>query len=108
MAKAIQTISPFLWFDHQAEEAGQFYVSIFPNSAVGKTARYTEAGPAPKGRVMTVAFQLAGQPFTALNGGPIFKFTEAVSFVVNCETQEEVDKDYRGNRSRGSDGYGSG
>jgi predicted 3-demethylubiquinone-9 3-methyltransferase (glyoxalase superfamily) len=92
MARAIQTISPFLWFDHQAEEAAKFYVSIFPNSAVGKTSRYTDAGPGPKGSVMTVAFQLAGQQFTALNGGPMFKFTEAVSFVVNCETQEEVDK----------------
>jgi predicted 3-demethylubiquinone-9 3-methyltransferase (glyoxalase superfamily) len=87
-----QKISPFLWFDHQAEEAAEFYVSVFPNSAVGETARYTGAGPGPKGSVMTVVFQLDGQQFTALNGGPIFKFTEATSFVVNCETQEEVDK----------------
>ena len=87
-----QKISPFLWFDHQAEEAAKFYVSIFPNSAVGKIARYTEVGPGPKGSVMTVAFELDGQQFTALNGGPIFKFTEAISFVVNCESQEEVDK----------------
>lgn len=92
MNKQIQKISPFLWFDHQAEEAAKFYVSIFPNSALGKTARYTDAGPGPKGNVMTVAFQLDGQQFTALNGGPNFKFTEAVSFVVNCDTQEEVDK----------------
>jgi predicted 3-demethylubiquinone-9 3-methyltransferase (glyoxalase superfamily) len=87
-----QKISPFLWFDHQAEEAANFYVSIFPNSAVGTIARYTAAGPGPKGSVMTVAFQLDGQQFTALNGGPRFKFTEAVSFAVNCETQQEVDK----------------
>src|SRR5579862_6732547 len=87
-----QKITPFLWLDHQAEEAAQFYVSIFPNSAVGKIARYTDAGPGPKGSAMTVAFHLDGQPFTALNGGPIFKFTEAVSFVVHCETQAEVDR----------------
>jgi predicted 3-demethylubiquinone-9 3-methyltransferase (glyoxalase superfamily) len=86
-----QKISPFLWFDHQAEQAAEFYVSIFPNSAVGEIARYTGAGPGPKGSVMTVVFQLDGQQFTALNGGPIFKFTEAISLVVNCETQEEVD-----------------
>lgn len=87
-----QKISPFLWFDHQAEEAAKFYVSIFPNSAMGKIARYTDVGPGPKGSVMTVAFQLDGQQFTALNGGPTFKFTEAISFVVNCETQQEVDE----------------
>jgi predicted 3-demethylubiquinone-9 3-methyltransferase (glyoxalase superfamily) len=92
MTKQLQKITPFLWFDHQAEEAAKFYVSIFPNSAIGKIARYTDAGPGPKGSVMTIAFQLAGQPFTALNGGPIFKFTEAISFVVHCETQQEVDE----------------
>lgn len=92
MARKIQTISPFLWFDHQAEEAANFYVSIFPNSAVGKVARYSDAGPGPKGSAMAVAFQLDGQPFAALNGGPAFKFTEAISFVINCETQEEVDR----------------
>ena len=92
MSKRIQKISPFLWFDHQAEEAARFYASIFPNSAVGTIVRYTEAGPGPSGSVMTVPFELDGQQFTALNGGPIFKFTEAISFVVNCETQEEVDK----------------
>jgi predicted 3-demethylubiquinone-9 3-methyltransferase (glyoxalase superfamily) len=86
-----QRISPFLWFDQQAEEAAHFYVSIFPNSAVGKIARYTETGPGPNGSVMTVAFELDGQQFTALNGGPIFKFTEALSLVVNCDSQEEVD-----------------
>ena len=92
MTKQLQKITPFLWFDHQAEEAAKFYVSIFPNSAIEKIARYTDAGPGPKGSAMTVAFQLDGQPFTALNGGPIFKFTEAISFVVNCETQQEVDE----------------
>jgi predicted 3-demethylubiquinone-9 3-methyltransferase (glyoxalase superfamily) len=92
MTKHLQKITPFLWFDHQAEEAAKFYVSIFPNSAIGKIARYTGAGPGPKGSVMTVAFQLDGQPFTALNGGPIFKFTEAISFVVHCDTQQEVDE----------------
>jgi predicted 3-demethylubiquinone-9 3-methyltransferase (glyoxalase superfamily) len=87
----IQKITPFLWFDHQAEEAANFYVSIFPNSRVLKVVRYSEAGPGPAGSAMTVAFELEGQPFTALNGGPHFKFTEAISFVVHCETQEEVD-----------------
>ena len=85
-------ITPFLWFDTQAEAAANFYVSIFKNSKVGKIARYGEAGPGPKGSVMTVAFELDGQTFIALNGGPQFKFTEAISFSVNCKTQEEVDK----------------
>jgi predicted 3-demethylubiquinone-9 3-methyltransferase (glyoxalase superfamily) len=88
----MQKISPFLWFDDQAEEAMNFYVSIFKNSKVGKVTRYGDAGPGPKGSVMTASFELEGQPFTALNGGPHFKFTEAVSFVVDCETQEEVDE----------------
>ena len=88
----IQKITPFLWFDSQAEEAASFYTSIFPNSKVGKVLRYGEAGPGPVGSVMTVEFQLDGQSFTALNGGPHFKFNEAISFVVNCETQEEVDR----------------
>jgi predicted 3-demethylubiquinone-9 3-methyltransferase (glyoxalase superfamily) len=92
MNKSIQKITPFLWFDHQAEEAANFYTSIFENSKVNVVTRYGEAGPGPKGSVMTVAFQLAGQPFVALNGGPHFKFTEAISFVVNCEAQEEVDE----------------
>jgi len=95
MRKAIQKITPFLWFDNQAEEAVNFYVSIFKNSRVGSIARYDEeaakASGRPKGSVMTVAFELDGQEFVALNGGPFFKFTEAISFVVNCETQEEVD-----------------
>jgi predicted 3-demethylubiquinone-9 3-methyltransferase (glyoxalase superfamily) len=86
-----QRITPFLWFNGQAEEAANFYVSIFPNSKVSATSRYGEAGPGPKGSVMTVAFELDGLSFTALNGGPMFKFTEAVSLVVHCETQAEVD-----------------
>jgi predicted 3-demethylubiquinone-9 3-methyltransferase (glyoxalase superfamily) len=87
-----QRISPFLWFDHQAEEAARFYVSIFEDSKIEAVTYYGDAGPGPKGSVMTVAFQLAGQQFVALNGGPIFKFTEAISMVVNCENQAEVDR----------------
>jgi predicted 3-demethylubiquinone-9 3-methyltransferase (glyoxalase superfamily) len=91
----MQKITPFLWFNDNAEEAVKFYTSIFKNSKIGKIARYGEEGEKiagrPKGSVMTVEFQLEGQQFIALNGGPIFKFTEAISFVVNCETQEEVD-----------------
>jgi predicted 3-demethylubiquinone-9 3-methyltransferase (glyoxalase superfamily) len=84
-------ISSFLWFDTQAEEAANFYASVFPNSKIGKVARYGDAGPGPKGGVMTVEFELDGKPFMALNGGPQFKFTEAISFVVHCNTQQEVD-----------------
>jgi len=91
----MQKITPCLWFDHQAEEAAKFYVSIFKNSKIGNLTPYGEAGAKvsgrPKGSVMTVAFELDGQDLTALNGGPIFKFTEAMSLVVNCETQTEVD-----------------
>jgi predicted 3-demethylubiquinone-9 3-methyltransferase (glyoxalase superfamily) len=87
----MQKITPFLWFDNQAEEAVNFYTSVFKNSKMGNIARYGDAGPGPKGSVMTASFQLEGQEFIALNGGPHFKFTEAVSFVVNCETQEEID-----------------
>jgi len=88
----MQKITPFLWFDDQAEEAANFYVSIFGNSKIVGVARYGEVGPGPKGSVMIVTFELDGQEFIALNGGPQFKFTEAISFVVNCETQEEVDE----------------
>jgi predicted 3-demethylubiquinone-9 3-methyltransferase (glyoxalase superfamily) len=88
----MQKISPFLWFDNQAEEAMNFYVSIFKNSKIGSVMRYGDAGPGPKGSVMTASFELEGQQFTALNGGPHFKFTEAISFVVSCETQEEVNE----------------
>src|SRR6266511_1458658 len=87
----MQTIDPFLWFDTQAEEAANFYTSLFPNSKILTVTRYGEAGPGEAGSVMTVDFELNGQEFVALNGGPRFKFTEAVSFLVNCETQEEVD-----------------
>src|ERR1700674_1394447 len=87
----MQKITPFLWFDDKAEEAANFYVSIFKNSKMGSVSRYGEGGPGPKGTVMVATFQLDGQEFIALNGGPQFKFTEAISFVVNCETQEEVD-----------------
>ena len=92
----MQKITPFLWFDNQAEQAVKFYTSVFKNSRIGKIARYDEAGEKvsgrPKGSVMTVEFQLEGQEFVALNGGPQFRFTEAISFVVNCKTQAEVDK----------------
>ncbi len=92
----MQRITPFLWFDDQAEEAAKFYTSIFKNSRIGKIARYDKAGEKaagrPAGSVMSVEFQLEGQEFVALNGGPHFKFTEATSFVVNCRTQAEVDR----------------
>jgi predicted 3-demethylubiquinone-9 3-methyltransferase (glyoxalase superfamily) len=84
-------IKPFLWFEHQAEEAAKFYTSIFKNSKIGKVARYPEGSPGPAGAVMTVAFQIEGQDFVALNGGPHFKFTEAVSFMIECETQKDID-----------------
>jgi predicted 3-demethylubiquinone-9 3-methyltransferase (glyoxalase superfamily) len=84
-------ITPFLWFNDQAEEAAKFYTSIFKNSRIGKITRYGKSGPGPAGSVMTVAFELDGQEFVALNGGPLFKFNEAISFVVNCETQAELD-----------------
>jgi len=87
----MQKITPFLWFDDKAEEAMNFYVSIFKNSKRGRISRYGEAGPGPKGTVMVATFQLEGQDFIALNGGPHFKFTEAISLVVNCESQDEVD-----------------
>jgi predicted 3-demethylubiquinone-9 3-methyltransferase (glyoxalase superfamily) len=85
-------ITPFLWFDNQAEEAVNFYTSIFRNSRIGSISRYGDAGPGPAGAVMSVTFQLDGQEFMALNGGPNFSFTPAISFFVNCETQAEVDE----------------
>jgi predicted 3-demethylubiquinone-9 3-methyltransferase (glyoxalase superfamily) len=88
----MQKITPFLWFDDQAEEAMNFYVSVFKNSKILSVSRYGESGPGQPGTVMTGTFQLNGQEFMALNGGPEFKFTEAVSFFVNCETQQEVDE----------------
>ena len=87
----MQKITPFLWFDTQAEEAARFYVSVFPNSKIGTIARYGEAGPGPKGSVMTISFELDGVRFTALNGGPHMHINGAVSFVVDCESQAEVD-----------------
>src|SRR5436190_23017044 len=87
----MEKITPFLWFDHQAEEAARFYVSVFPGSRILSTTRYGDAGPRPAGSVMTVSFELQGQRFTALNGGPVFTITPAVSFVIDCGTQEEVD-----------------
>jgi predicted 3-demethylubiquinone-9 3-methyltransferase (glyoxalase superfamily) len=87
-----QKITTFLWFDGNAEEAANHYTSIFKNSKILNVARYGEAGPGPKGSVMTVRFQLEGQEFIALNGGPQFKFTEAISLLVNCDTQKEVDE----------------
>ena len=88
----MQKITPFLWFDDKAEEAMNFYVSIFKHSKVGRVSRYGEAGPGPKGSVMSATFDLDGQEFFALNGGPVFQFTPAISFFVNCETQAEVDE----------------
>ncbi len=92
----MQKITAFLWFDNQAEEAAKFYTSIFKNSKIVNIARYDEEGAGasgrPEGTVMTVTFELEGQAFTALNGGPVFRFTEAISFLVNCKTREEVDE----------------
>jgi predicted 3-demethylubiquinone-9 3-methyltransferase (glyoxalase superfamily) len=88
----MQKITPFLWFNGQAEEAANLYTSLFKHSKIGNIARYGEAGPGPKGSVMSVTFQLDGQEFIALNGGPQFTFSPAVSFLVSCETQEEVDR----------------
>jgi predicted 3-demethylubiquinone-9 3-methyltransferase (glyoxalase superfamily) len=87
----MQKVTPFLWFDTQAEEAAKFYVSVFKNAEMGIVTHYGEAGPGPKGSVMTVTFKLDGVEFVALNGGPQYKFTEAVSLVVNCKNQQEVD-----------------
>lgn len=88
----MQKITPFLWFDGKAEEAMNFYVSVFKNSRIGRVSRYGEGGPGPKGAVMSATFQLDGQEFFALNGGPQFTFSPAISFFVNCETQQEVDE----------------
>ena len=90
--KVSQKIAPFLWFDGKAEQAANFYVSVFRNSKVLSVTRYGEAGPGPKGSVMSAVFQLEGQEFYALNGGPQFKFSPAISMFVNCETQQEVDE----------------
>lgn len=98
----MQKLTPFLWFDNQAEEAMNFYTSIFKNSKKGTVTRYGDAGPGPAGSVLTAAFSIEGMDFVALNGGPLYQFTPAVSFVVNCETQEEID--YYWNRLAGDGG----
>ena len=87
----MKTITPFLWFDTEAADAAEFYASVFPNSKIVTKTHYGPAGPRPEGMVMTVAFELDGNPFVALNGGPNFSFTEAISFVISCENQAEVD-----------------
>ena len=88
----MQKITPFLWYDNNAEEAVSLYISVFKNSKITGITRYGDAGPGPKGSVITIAFQLEGQDFIALNGGPMFKFTEAISLSVDCKTQQEVDE----------------
>ena len=88
----MQKITPFLWFDDKAEEAVNYYVSIFKDSRIESVSRYGEGGPGPYGQVMSMSFQLFGQEFMALNGGPVFSFTPAISFFVNCESQQEVDE----------------
>ena len=88
----MQKITPFLWFDGKAEEAMHFYVSVFKNSRIGSVTRFGAGGPGPKGTVMAATFQLEGQDFCALNGGPQYTFSPAISFLVNCETQQEVDE----------------
>jgi predicted 3-demethylubiquinone-9 3-methyltransferase (glyoxalase superfamily) len=97
--KILEKITPCLWFDHQAEEAANFYISVFPNSKIQTISRFTGVGQEihgrPEGSVMTVTFELDGQPFTALNGGPFFKFNEAISLQIGCDTQEEVDRYWR-------------
>jgi predicted 3-demethylubiquinone-9 3-methyltransferase (glyoxalase superfamily) len=100
----MQKITPFLWFDNNAEEAVNFYVSMFKDSKILSVARYGDAGPGPKGTLMTANFLLNGQEFVALNGGPHFKFTEAISFAVNCETQAEVDDFWEKLSAGGSEG----
>jgi predicted 3-demethylubiquinone-9 3-methyltransferase (glyoxalase superfamily) len=90
--EGMQKITPFLWFDHQAEEAAHFYCSLFRHAEILRVIRYGGAGPGPKGSIMTVEFRIEGQEFTALNGGPDISFSQAISFVVNCTTQEEVDE----------------
>jgi predicted 3-demethylubiquinone-9 3-methyltransferase (glyoxalase superfamily) len=100
----MRTITPCLWFDGQAEAAARLYVSVFPNSTLGEITRYGEAGPGPRGGVMTVAFELDGQPMLGLNGGPEYRFSEAVSFQVHCETQAEVDRYWTALSAGGEEG----
>lgn len=104
----MQKLSPCLWFDDKAEEAAKFYVSLFKNSKIGNITRYGEAGAEvsgrPKGSVMTVTFEIEGQEFVALNGGPLFKFSEAISFMVKCETQKEIDEMWKKLSQGGEEG----
>jgi len=100
----MQKITTFLWFNDQAEEAMKFYVSIFKNSRVVEVSRYAEGSPGPAGKVMTATFELEGQQFIALNGGPEFHFTEAISLLVNCETQQEIDDLWRKLTAGGEEG----
>jgi predicted 3-demethylubiquinone-9 3-methyltransferase (glyoxalase superfamily) len=100
----MQKITPYLWFDTEGEEAATFYTSVFPNSRVVHVARYGSAGPRPEGTVMTVSFELDGQKFVALNGGPEFTFSEAISFQVSCESQEEVDSFWNALAEGGEEG----
>jgi len=102
--KIVQKITPFLWFDDKAEQAMNFYVSVFKNSKIRSITRYGEAGPGAAGTVMIATFEILGQEFIALNGGPQFKFTEAISFVVNCGTQEEIDELWKKLSSGGEEG----
>src|SRR5712692_334541 len=104
----MQKVTPFLWFDNQAEEAARFYVSVFKNSKIVSVTRYGEAGPGPQGSVMTVTFTLGGQEFIALNGGPHFKFTEAVSFSVDCNTQKKWTSSGECSRKAGRKGNAGG
>ncbi len=97
-------ITPCLWFDTEGEEAATFYVSLFKNSRITEVSRYGEAGPRPAGTVMVVSFELDGQPFTALNGGPEFTFSEAISFQIDCQSQEEVDYYWDGLTAGGEEG----
>jgi predicted 3-demethylubiquinone-9 3-methyltransferase (glyoxalase superfamily) len=97
-------ISPFLWFDTQAEEAAKLYTSVFPDSRILDVTRYGAAGPGPEGSVMTVSFELGGRRFVGLNGGPAYRFTEAVSFAVTCDTQEEVDRYWNALSAEGEEG----
>jgi predicted 3-demethylubiquinone-9 3-methyltransferase (glyoxalase superfamily) len=101
----MQKITPFLWFDQQAEEAMNFYVSIFTDSKILSVNRYGEGAPLPSGTVMTASFQIEGQEFVALNGGPVFQFTPAISFVVSCKNQEEVDKYWNKLSEGGQEGH---
>jgi predicted 3-demethylubiquinone-9 3-methyltransferase (glyoxalase superfamily) len=100
----MKKITPWLWFDTEAEEAAKFYTSVFPNSKIGEITHYGSAGPRPEGTVLTVSFELEGQDFVALNGGPDFKFNEAVSFLVSCEDQEEVDRYWKTLSEGGEEG----